>query len=102
MERYIHTDIQSDMAFFFLRMRLLASPFGLAIRIEKENAFEFSFKFQQFVQNITQFNLIIPIRIKFRYSGFIEQEKAYSVWVELFKFLDKTFEISPDENLINP
>jgi hypothetical protein len=30
MERYIHTDIQSDMGFFFLRMRLLASPFGLA------------------------------------------------------------------------
>jgi hypothetical protein len=25
------TDRQSDMAFFFLRMRLLASPFGLAI-----------------------------------------------------------------------
>jgi hypothetical protein len=36
MERYIHTDRQtdrqSDMAFFFLRMRLLASPFGLAMR----------------------------------------------------------------------
>jgi hypothetical protein len=32
MERYIQTDIQSDMAFFFLRMRLLASPFGLAIK----------------------------------------------------------------------
>jgi hypothetical protein len=31
MERDIQTDIQSDMAFFFLRMRLLASPFGLAI-----------------------------------------------------------------------
>jgi hypothetical protein len=30
MERYIHTYLQSDM-FFFLRMRLLASPFGLAI-----------------------------------------------------------------------
>jgi hypothetical protein len=27
----LQTDIQSDMAFFFLRMRLLASPFGLAI-----------------------------------------------------------------------
>ncbi len=26
-----HTCIQSDMAIFFLRMRLLASPFGLAI-----------------------------------------------------------------------
>jgi hypothetical protein len=31
MERYIQTDRQSDMVFFFLRMRLLASPFGLAI-----------------------------------------------------------------------
>jgi hypothetical protein len=31
MERYIHTDRQSDMDFVFLRMRLLASPFGLAI-----------------------------------------------------------------------
>jgi hypothetical protein len=41
MERYIQTDIQSDMAFFFLRMRLLASPFGLAIilssRLFKKN-----------------------------------------------------------------
>ena len=38
MERYIHTYIhtyrQSDMAFFFLRMRLLASPFGLAIIVD--------------------------------------------------------------------
>jgi hypothetical protein len=28
---YIHTYRQSDMVFIFLRMRLLASPFGLAI-----------------------------------------------------------------------
>ena len=28
----LHTPIQSDMAFFFLHMRLLASPFGLAKR----------------------------------------------------------------------
>jgi hypothetical protein len=86
----------------FLHDALTNTPNRPLIRIEKENAFEFSFKFQQFVQNITQFNLIIPIRIKFGYSGFIEQEKAYSVWVELFKFLDKNFEISPDGNLINP
>jgi hypothetical protein len=35
LHTYIHTDRQtdrqSDMGFFFLRMRLLASPFGLAI-----------------------------------------------------------------------
>jgi hypothetical protein len=34
---YIHTYRQSDMAFFFLRMRLLASPFGLAIIFDYEN-----------------------------------------------------------------
>jgi hypothetical protein len=36
LHTYIHTDRQtdrqSDMGFFFLRMRLLASPFGLAIK----------------------------------------------------------------------
>jgi hypothetical protein len=32
---YIHTDRQSDMVFIFLRMRLLASPFGLAINFFK-------------------------------------------------------------------
>jgi hypothetical protein len=31
----LQTDIQSDMAFFFLRMRLLASPFGLAINLKE-------------------------------------------------------------------
>jgi hypothetical protein len=31
MKRHIQTDIQSDMVFIFLRMRLLASPFGFAI-----------------------------------------------------------------------
>jgi hypothetical protein len=34
---YTHTDRQSDMA-FFLRMRLLASPFGLAISIKDRKA----------------------------------------------------------------
>ncbi len=37
----LHTDRQSDMAFFFLRMRLLASPFGLAITTVVENLINF-------------------------------------------------------------
>jgi hypothetical protein len=48
MERDIHTYIQSDMDFIFLRMRLLASPFGLAIKFfiknisfSLKNAFEY-------------------------------------------------------------
>jgi hypothetical protein len=30
------TDRQSDMVFIFLRMRLLASPFGLAIKLVRQ------------------------------------------------------------------
>jgi hypothetical protein len=39
MERDIHTyrqtDRQSDLVFIFLRMRLLASPFGLTINFQE-------------------------------------------------------------------
>jgi hypothetical protein len=57
MERYIQTDIQSDMAFFFLRMRLLASPFGLAIIKLYNNKVKLNIQGPLLSRNYSQFTL---------------------------------------------
>jgi hypothetical protein len=55
---------------------------------------------QQFVQNITSFNLIIPIRITIiGHSASIEQERAYSIWVELFTHLFEDYQTDDIANM---